>query len=298
VLTVGVAVLLYNVRILGRTLPAVLATLALGTACLAAVGLAVAAFAPNGQTFSVVALATLLPLSFISNIFIIGGDLPRWVEIAGWLFPLKHLANAMADAFNPTIGGSGFAWGTWPWWPPGAWRGRWWPPPCCAWTPAATGSGSHGRPGHPPTRCLRRPAAATRFQSGPCRLHRGDERWAPGRKGFRLGWMPQTAASAGRGGGTMTTATPRLMLVASPLGLGIVELGHPRGCLRSGVLGSERTWCSSAPLTPSPAWRPRSSASAMYPLRPVALGCRCPAAVPIRTGPLLAQRRAAAGAGP
>jgi ABC-2 type transport system permease protein len=111
VLTIGVGVLLYDVRILGRTLPAVLVTIILGTACMSALGLAVAALSPNVQTFAVVALATLLPLSFISDIFIIGADLPRWVEIVGWLFPLKHLANAMADAFNPTIGGSGFAWG-------------------------------------------------------------------------------------------------------------------------------------------------------------------------------------------
>jgi ABC-2 type transport system permease protein len=109
--TVGVGVLLYDVQIVGRTLPAVLVTIILGTACMSALGLAVAALTPNVQTFAVVALATLIPLSFISDIFIVGGDLPHWVEVAGWLFPLKHLANAMADAFNPTIGGSGFAWG-------------------------------------------------------------------------------------------------------------------------------------------------------------------------------------------
>jgi ABC-2 type transport system permease protein len=111
VVVIGVDVLLYDVRILPRTLLAVLVTIVIGTFCMGALGLAVAALVPNVQTFAVVALATLLPLSFISDIFIIGGDLPRWVQIAGWLFPLKHLANAMAGAFNPTIPGSGFAWG-------------------------------------------------------------------------------------------------------------------------------------------------------------------------------------------
>jgi ABC-2 type transport system permease protein len=111
VVVIGIDVLLYDVRILSRTLLAVLVTIVIGTACMGALGLAVAALVPNVQTFAVVALATLLPLSFISDIFIIGGDLPRWVEVTGWLFPLKHLANAMAGAFNPTIAGSGFAWG-------------------------------------------------------------------------------------------------------------------------------------------------------------------------------------------
>jgi ABC-2 type transport system permease protein len=111
VLTIGVGVLLYDVQVLARTLPAVLVIVVVGTACFATVGLAVAALTPNAQTFAVVGLATLLPLSFISDIFIIGDQMPRWVEVAGWLFPLKHIANAMADAFNPTIGGSGFAWG-------------------------------------------------------------------------------------------------------------------------------------------------------------------------------------------
>ncbi|HKE98199.1 MAG TPA: ABC transporter permease [Actinomycetes bacterium] len=111
VLTVGVSVLLYDVQVPGRTLPAVLVTLVVGTVCFAAVGLAVAALVPDAQTFAVVALATLLSLSFISDIFLVGAQMPRWVEVLGWLFPLKHLANAMADAFDPGVGGSGFAWG-------------------------------------------------------------------------------------------------------------------------------------------------------------------------------------------
>lgn len=39
-------------------------------------------------------------------IFLIG-ELPRWMAAVGDVFPLKHIARAVADGFNPTVSGVG-----------------------------------------------------------------------------------------------------------------------------------------------------------------------------------------------
>ena len=70
-------------------------------------GLALAAAAPTARAVPAIANATLLPLAFFSDIFLIGA-LPRWMDTVGWIFPLKHFANAVADGVNPTVPGAGF----------------------------------------------------------------------------------------------------------------------------------------------------------------------------------------------
>jgi ABC-2 type transport system permease protein len=107
-ITVTVGMLAYGVDLVPRALPGLLVSVVLGIACFAALGLAIAALAPNAEAVPTIANATLLPLAFFSDIFIIGDGLPRWMEAIGTIFPLKHFANAVADGFNPTIPGAGF----------------------------------------------------------------------------------------------------------------------------------------------------------------------------------------------
>jgi ABC-2 type transport system permease protein len=107
VLTMAVGMLAYGVDLVPRALPGLLVSVVLGIACFAALGLAIAALAPNAETVPTIANATLLPLAFFSDIFLIGDGMPRWMEIVGTIFPLKHFANAVADSVNPTIAGAG-----------------------------------------------------------------------------------------------------------------------------------------------------------------------------------------------
>jgi ABC-type multidrug transport system permease subunit len=106
--TMGVGMLVHGVQLVPRALPGLTVSVVLGVACFAALGLAIAAIAPNAETVPTIANATLLPLAFFSDIFLIGDNLPRWMEIVGSIFPLKHFANAVADSVNPTIPGAGF----------------------------------------------------------------------------------------------------------------------------------------------------------------------------------------------
>ena len=91
-----------------RTLPAVIVTLILGVACFAALGLAVVSLAPSPAATQALANGSLILLAFISDIFVV--TLPDWLDQIGWLFPLKHFVNAVADCFNPFLSGNGFAW--------------------------------------------------------------------------------------------------------------------------------------------------------------------------------------------
>ncbi len=107
-MTVGSVV--YGVDVRGETFAAAALSFVLGAAAFAAVGLMVAALVPSGDSAPAVAQATLLPIAFVSDVFVITEDTPAWMETLGNVFPLKHFVAAFGDAFNPTLSGSGFAW--------------------------------------------------------------------------------------------------------------------------------------------------------------------------------------------
>lgn len=100
----------YGVQIFARTFPAALVTFLIGTATFAALGMLVAAVAPNGDATPAITNGTLLPIAFISDIFIPLDDPPTWMEVAGNIFPLKPFAVAFRDAFDPTLTGAQFHW--------------------------------------------------------------------------------------------------------------------------------------------------------------------------------------------
>jgi ABC-2 type transport system permease protein len=111
VIMMGVAVAFYGVEIYPRTLPAVVITFLVGVSCFAALGMLVAALSPNGDATPAITNATLLPVAFISDIFIPIPDPAPWMEALGNFFPLKHFAEAFRDAFDPTLTGSQLHWG-------------------------------------------------------------------------------------------------------------------------------------------------------------------------------------------
>ncbi|GGN50649.1 ABC-type multidrug transport system permease subunit [Actinoplanes campanulatus] len=107
-LLTAVGVLGYDVVVVRHKVPALLVTLLLGIACCAALGLALAALARTVLVAQTLAQGLLITLAFISDVFIVGADLPRWLDVIGSVLPLKHFARAMAETFHPG-GGSGFS---------------------------------------------------------------------------------------------------------------------------------------------------------------------------------------------
>lgn len=112
VIMMGVAVAFYGVSIYARTIAAVIVTFLVGVSCFAALGMLVAAIAPNGDATPAITNATLLPVAFISDIFIPTENPPAWMEFLGNFFPLKHFSGPLRDAFDPTLTGSQFDWGS------------------------------------------------------------------------------------------------------------------------------------------------------------------------------------------
>ncbi len=108
-MSVGIGV--FDVRFRIETLPAAVVTFAIGSAAFAALGLAVAGLAPNGDSAPAIANATILPLAFVSDVFVAIGDPPAWLDTLGNIFPLKHFVHAFQDVFSPFATDAGFRWG-------------------------------------------------------------------------------------------------------------------------------------------------------------------------------------------
>jgi ABC-2 type transport system permease protein len=54
--------------------------------------------------------AIMLPLYFISGVFIPNVNLPRWLRDVAEVFPVQHLAGGLRNAFDPATQGTGIVW--------------------------------------------------------------------------------------------------------------------------------------------------------------------------------------------
>ena len=88
----GLGAVLFGVRVDLLGLVASTFAFAVVIACAAALGLLLVSLIDSPQSVTAVALATLLPLSMISDIFINSPDLPATMSTIGWIFPLRHMS--------------------------------------------------------------------------------------------------------------------------------------------------------------------------------------------------------------
>lgn len=109
-LMVAVGVLFFDVQIVVDKLPAAVITLIVGILSFAGLGVAVAALVPSNEAASAVTNSFVIPLAFVSDVFVVGAEMPRWLEMLGWLFPLKHFAHGLRETFDPFTAGLGFGW--------------------------------------------------------------------------------------------------------------------------------------------------------------------------------------------
>jgi ABC-2 type transport system permease protein len=70
-----------------------------GAGCFAALGLAITSVIPNAEAAPAVVNATILPLLFVSGVFIPVVNAPRWVDVLGRIFPVRHLVDAYLGAY-------------------------------------------------------------------------------------------------------------------------------------------------------------------------------------------------------
>lgn len=101
----------YGVDLPGRTLPAIVVTVAVGAGALCCVGYAFSTFIGSEESATPILQAVILPLYFISGIFVPADTVPDWLLSVADGFPIRHLGQALLAAYDPATAGSGFAWG-------------------------------------------------------------------------------------------------------------------------------------------------------------------------------------------
>ena len=106
----GVGWLAFGVDLPTNTLAAVLLTIAVAAATFCTLGLAVTSLIPNADAAPAIVNASILPLLFISDVFIPLNDAPVWLTTVADVFPVRHMAQALHTSFNPFETGAGFEW--------------------------------------------------------------------------------------------------------------------------------------------------------------------------------------------
>ena len=72
-----------------------------GSAAFCALGLACTTIIPNADASPAIVNGTILPILFVSDVFIPTQEAPGWIRWLGDVFPVKHFAEALQSAFIP-----------------------------------------------------------------------------------------------------------------------------------------------------------------------------------------------------
>ena len=97
--------LLYDVEIPWEHLPAVLVTLAIGAASFCCLGIALTAVIPSEDAAPAITNVAVLPLYFLSGVFIPETEIPDGVLQFADLFPIRHFFEAFFAAWDPPTAG-------------------------------------------------------------------------------------------------------------------------------------------------------------------------------------------------
>ncbi|HET8566566.1 MAG TPA: ABC transporter permease [Solirubrobacterales bacterium] len=109
VLLAAIGGVLYGVTVPWDRLPAILLALVVGAASFCCLGIALTAAIPSQDAAAAIVNALLLPLYFLSGVFIPEDQLPNGVISFADLFPVRHFFDAFFDAYVPA-GGPAVSW--------------------------------------------------------------------------------------------------------------------------------------------------------------------------------------------
>jgi ABC-2 type transport system permease protein len=99
----------FKAHVPARSGAALLVTVIIGTVSFGCMGYALASVIRNEDAAQPVTQAVMLPLYFISGVFVAVTTLPHWLVDVADVFPVRHLAAALLAAYNPHTTGAGFA---------------------------------------------------------------------------------------------------------------------------------------------------------------------------------------------
>jgi ABC-2 type transport system permease protein len=100
----------YGVHMPTSTIPAVGLTIVAGSAAFCVLGYALSTAIGSADSAQPTTQAVMLPLYFVSGVFIPNPNLPGWLQDVARVFPVQHLAAALHHAYDPSVHGAGFVW--------------------------------------------------------------------------------------------------------------------------------------------------------------------------------------------
>ena len=106
----ALGVVAYDLDIEAVKVPAAIIVFLVGVASFAAMGMAIAGLCPSASAASALANAIILPMAFISDVFIPMEDPPEWLATLGDILPLKPFVQSFQDALNPLVPAPAFNW--------------------------------------------------------------------------------------------------------------------------------------------------------------------------------------------
>jgi len=109
-LLLAIGWLFFRASVPGRAAPALVLTIIVGAVSFCCLGFALASVIRNQDAAQPITQASMLPLYFISGVFVAVSVLPHWLVDVADVFPVRHLAAALLTAYNPHTTGAGFAW--------------------------------------------------------------------------------------------------------------------------------------------------------------------------------------------
>ena len=102
----------FTVPIPWSRLPEIVITLAIGAAAFCCLGIALTAAIPSEDAAAPIANFVLLPLYFLSGVFIPEDQIPNGVLTFASVFPVRHFFEAFFSVYEPaSAGGAGMQWG-------------------------------------------------------------------------------------------------------------------------------------------------------------------------------------------
>ena len=100
----------YGVKLPTSTLPGVVVTAVVGAVSFCCLAYALTTFIKSEDAAQPMVQAIMLPLYFISGVFIPNVNLPSWLRDVAEFFPVQHLADGLHHAFDPAAHGAGIVW--------------------------------------------------------------------------------------------------------------------------------------------------------------------------------------------
>jgi ABC-2 type transport system permease protein len=101
----------YGVTLPGSTIPGAVVIAVVGAIAFCCLGYALSTTIRSADAAQPMVQAVMLPLYFISGVFIPNVDLPTWLQDVARFFPVQHLADGLHHTFDPAVHGTGIAGG-------------------------------------------------------------------------------------------------------------------------------------------------------------------------------------------